>query len=66
MNYKESVEKKINGEDDGSDRRRDLWGKILSAYEQGGKDSIKSVLNKHSDGIIDEFNELLKQLGEKL
>jgi len=66
MNYKEAVEKKITGEANELDRRSELWGKVNSAYEQGGENTIKSVLIKDSDGIIDEFNELLEQLREKL
>lgn len=66
MNYKEAAEKKITGEVGELDRRRELWGKVVSTYEQGGEDSIKSVLTNNSDGIIDEFNKLLEQLRGKL
>lgn len=66
MNYKEAIERKINGEAAELDRRRELWGKVVSAYEQGGEDAIKSVLIKHSDGIIDEFNKLLEKLRKEL
>lgn len=66
MNYKEVIERKITGEADELDRRRELWGKVVSAYEQGGEDAIKSILIKHSDGIIDEFSKLLEQLRKNL
>ena len=66
MNYKEAVEKKITEESDKLGRRRELWGKVNSAYEQGGEDVIKSALIRDSDGIIDEFNKLLEQLRKKL
>ena len=66
MNYKEAIERKINGEAAELDRRRELWGKVVSAYEQGGEDAIKSFLIKHSDGIIDEFNKLLEKLRKEL
>ncbi len=66
MNYKEAVEKKITGEADELGRRRDLWGKVVSAHEQGGEDAIKSVLIEHSNGIIEKFNELLEQLKKTL
>lgn len=66
MNYKESIEKKITGEPDELARRKELWGKIVNAYEQDGKDAIKSVLIKRSDSVTEEFDKLLKQLRKKL
>ena len=66
MNYNEAVQKKITGEATESDRRKELWEKILNAYEQSGEDAIKSVLIKRSDTITQEFDKLLKQLGKKL
>lgn len=66
MNYKENVEKKITGEGNELNRRKELWEKIINAYEQGGKDAIKSVLIKESDDLMNKFNNLLEQLNKKL
>jgi molybdenum-dependent DNA-binding transcriptional regulator ModE len=65
MNYNEAIKEKITGETTELDRRRELWKEIVSAYEQGGEDAIKSVLTKHSDRIINEFDRLLEQLRKK-
>jgi hypothetical protein len=66
MNYKEAVEKKIIGEADELERRKELWGKIDDGYERGGGNAIKSVLIEQSNSITREFDKLLKQLREKL
>ena len=66
MAYKEAVREKITGEADGLDRRRELWAKIAQAYEQGGADTIKSMLIESGDSISKEFSELLNQLRKKL
>lgn len=66
MNYKESVKRKIIGEADELDRRKELWERIVNAYEQGGEDAIKSILIMSSNSVTEEFNKLLKQLREKL
>jgi len=66
MNYKEAVKRKIRGEGDELGRRKELWGKISSAYERGGEGAIKSILIEHSNSITREFDKLLKQLREKL
>ncbi len=66
MNYKEAVEKKIIGEADELERRKELWGKIDDGYERGRGNAIKSVLIEHSNSITREFDKLLKQLREKL
>ena len=66
MNYKEAVEKKITGEADELERRKELWGNIDKAYVKGGGDGIKSVLIKSSDSITEKFDKLLKALRKKL
>lgn len=66
MNYKEIVEIKITGEGDELERRKELWKKISSAYEENGTDSVKSVLIKYVDEITKNFEELLEQLRKKL
>ena len=66
MDYREAVKRKIAGEPNEVDRRKELWEKIDSGYERGGKDAIKSVLIKRSDSITEKFDKLLKQLREKL
>ena len=66
MNYKEAVEKKIIGEADELERRKELWGNIDNANDKGGEDGIKSVLIKSSDSITEKFDKLLKALRKKL
>ncbi len=66
MNYKEAVEKKITGETDELERRKELWGNIDNAYEKRGEEGIKSVLIKSSDSITEKFDKLLKALRKKL
>ncbi len=66
MNYKEAVEKKITGEADELERRKELWGNIDNAYDKGGEDGIKSVLIKSSDSITEKFDKLLKAIRKKL
>ena len=66
MNYKEAVEKKIIGEADELERRKELWGKIDDGYERGGGNAIKSVLIEHSKSLTKEFDQLLNQLRKKL
>lgn len=66
MTYKEAVIKKITGEGEERNRRRDLWAAIIKAYEQGGEDAIKASLVECSHNITDEFDTLLKKLRDKL
>ncbi len=66
MNYKEAGERKITGEADESGRCRELWRKIVNAYEHTGEDAIKSVLIEHSKSLTKEFDKLLNQLRKKL
>ncbi len=66
MNYKEAGERKITGEADELGRCRELWRKIVNAYEHTGEDAIKSVLIEHSKSLTKEFDKLLNQLRKKL
>jgi len=66
MSYKEAVERKITKEADELGRCRELWRKIVNAYEHAGEDVIKSVLIENSKSLTKEFDELLNQLREKL
>jgi len=66
MDYKEAVERKITGEANELGRCRELWRKIVNAYEHGGEDAIKFALIEHSKGLTKEFNKLLNQLRKKL
>ena len=66
MNYKEAVERKLAGETTDLNKRKELWGKLATAYERSGEGGIKSVLTKHADKITKEFEELLDQLRRKL
>ncbi len=66
MGFKEPVERKIRGETNELNRRKELWRKVVIAYEEGGQDEIKSILAKHGDKITKKFEELLEQLKKKL
>ncbi|MFQ6052427.1 MAG: hypothetical protein ACE5K4_12155 [Candidatus Hydrothermarchaeota archaeon] len=66
MNYKEAVERKITGEANELSRCRELWRKIVIAYEHGGEDAIKSVLIERSKSLTREFDKLLNQLRKRL
>ncbi len=66
MNYREAVERQIAGETNELNRGKELWEEIVTAYEQGGEDLVKSVLTTHGDTITGEFEELLKRLRQKL
>lgn len=66
MNYKAAVEKEIEGEDEELKRRKKLWKKILEADERGGVDAIQNTLSDEGEIIIDEFENLLEKLKEKL
>jgi hypothetical protein len=66
MDYKEAVERKITGEANELSRCRELWRKIVSAYEHAGEDAIKSALIEHSKGLTEESDKLLNQLRKKL
>ena len=66
MNYKETVERQISGDADELMRRRELWGEIVTAYNNGGEDGVKLVLTTHAGEITKEFKELLDQLTKRL
>jgi len=66
MSYKEAVERKITREANELGRCRELWRKIVNAYEYAGEDAIKSVLIEHSKSLTKEFDKLLNQLRKKL
>jgi len=66
MSYKEAVERKITGEANELSRCKELWRKIVNAYEHGGEDAIKSVLIEHGKSLTKEFDQLLNQLRKKL
>ncbi|MFQ5836031.1 MAG: hypothetical protein ACE5HR_08960 [bacterium] len=66
MSYKEAVERKITGEANDLGQCRELWRKIVNAYEHGGEDAIKSVLIEHSKSLTKEFDKFLNQLRKKL
>jgi len=66
MRYKEAVEGKLIGGTNDSIRIKELWKEIVNAFEEGGEDSVKGVLNGHADKITSEFKELLEQLRKKL
>jgi len=66
MDYKEAVERKITGEANELGRCKELWRKIVNAYEHGGEDVIKSVLIEHGNSLTKEFDKLLNQLRKKL
>ncbi len=66
MSYKEAVERKITREANELGRCRELWRKIVNAYEHAGEDVIKSVLIEHSKSLTKEFDKLLNQLRKKL
>jgi len=66
MNYREAVEKKLIGEMEEVARLKDLWGEIVEAFEEGGEDSIKSVLSKRVDEINKNFKGLLDNLRKRL
>jgi hypothetical protein len=66
MRYKEAVEGKLTGGTNDLIRLKEIWKEIVNAFEEGGEDSIKSVLNGRADKITNEFKELLEQLRKKL
>jgi len=66
MNYKESIGKKLMGEMEEVTRLKDLWGEIVKAFEEGGEDSIKSVLSQRVDEINKNFKGLLDKLRKRL
>lgn len=69
MDYKEAVERKLTeiiGNMDELARCRELWRKIVNAYEQHGEDGIKSTLIKQAKEISQRFEKLLEQLRKKL
>jgi alpha-glucuronidase len=66
MGYKEAIEAKFTGQTNELVRLRETWTEIVNAFEKGGEDSVKSVLNGRADKITDEFMELLEQLRKKL
>lgn len=66
MNYKETVERQISGDADELMRRKELWGEIVDAYNNGGEDGVKSVLTAHAGKITNEFKDLLNQLERSL
>lgn len=66
MNYREAVEKKLVGEMEEVTRLKEIWGEIVNAFEEGGEDSIKLVLNTRMEKINKKFKELLEQLRNKL
>jgi hypothetical protein len=66
MDHRETVKNKIAGDTTVKRRREELWEKVAEAYEQGGGDSIKSILFGEADGICTEFDGLLRELRKKL
>ena len=66
MDYKEAVERKIIEEANELGRCRELWRKIVNAYEHAGEDAIKPALIEHSESLTKEFDKLLNQLRKRL
>ncbi len=66
MSYRDTVAKRIMGDRDALNRRRELWEEVASAYEKEGENGVKFVLTKRNSSIAEEFNKLLERLEEKL
>jgi hypothetical protein len=66
MSYKEAVERKITERASELGQCRELWRKIVNAYDHGGEYAIKSVLIERSKSLTKEFDKLLNQLRKKL
>lgn len=66
MNYKESVEKEIEGNRDEVKRRKKLWSEIVKVNNEGDVDAVKSYLTKEGESITTEFENLLGELEEQL
>lgn len=66
MTYKESVKKKLEGDMQEIQRRGKLWDRIVEAYEKEGVASIQAFLKEKGKGLAEEFNELQRQIENKM
>lgn len=61
MTYREIVQSEIKKEE-----LNNLWEKICEAYEEGGVEQVKSILNEQISTIKRDYQEVLEKLGEML
>jgi hypothetical protein len=61
-----NIESKITGDTNSIARRKHIWKKIISSYEEGGSNKIKSTLIKYGDNLTKKFDKQLDLLEEKL
>lgn len=66
MSYKDNTEAKISGDFEEQERRKDILDEIVSAFEQGDKDAVKSRLMERVKEIEDTFQTKLNELRNSL
>lgn len=66
MSYRDNIEAKISGDSEKQNRRKDILNEIVSAFEQGSIDAVRSELTKKIEDIETQFQNTLSQLRNSL
>ncbi|MEM5831275.1 MAG: hypothetical protein ABIM98_09110 [candidate division WOR-3 bacterium] len=58
---KDKVKNFLNNEEE-----KMLWEELFNAFQEGGEEKIKNVINEKIESIKKEFDEYKKKISEKL
>ena len=48
-----------------SEKEKELWEEIYSAFQEGGKEKVEELIEEKKKKIEDEFENLLDKLNQK-
>ncbi|MCM8811395.1 MAG: hypothetical protein NC917_07120 [Candidatus Omnitrophica bacterium] len=48
-----------------SEKEKELWEEIYSAFQEGGKEKVEKLIEEKKKKIEDEFKNLLDKLNQK-
>lgn len=57
MDFKEKIENDIKGKD-----AKEIWEKIYQAFDEGGSEKVKNILNEQAVNINSEYRKSINEL----